>query len=103
MSEYRCPVEVIVDEMRSELVPLDITREEFLAQCAYKRINDRTAKYDKEFDKYLNMVQTCEIYCEDLSRIADSLNRLSSLIVKSYDGLIDQIDKIQRNIFNKKD
>lgn len=103
MSEYRCPIELIVDEMREELVPLEVTREEFLAQCACQRINDRTEKYDREFDKYLDMIETSEIYREDLSRIADSLNRLSSLVVQSYDSLISQISKFQRNIFGKKD
>lgn len=103
MTDYRCPVEIIVDEMRQELRPLVDSREEFLAQCAHKRINERIIKYNQEFDKYLEMIQTSEIYREDLSRLADSLKRLSSLVVKSYDGLINQIDKFQRNIFDHKD
>lgn len=99
MGEVISKLEKVISDVQKDLVPLQESREEFLARCACKRISDNSRKYDEEFDKYLNLLQNNEINYNDLGRLAQSLESLSKMISSAYDSLSKSIELFQKNIF----
>lgn len=89
-------------EIKGELVPLSVTREEFLAQCACEKIRQRSITYNQKFDEYLIYLDKSEKLA-DLPRITQTLTGLSSLLLTSYESLIKDLEYYEKNLFNKKD
>lgn len=79
----------------------DYSKEEFLAECAYERINSRNKKYEESFDHYLELIESNEGSTKDLVRFGKTLTSLSNLVTSSYDGLIKMISNCEKNIFKK--
>lgn len=92
-------LEGTIEQVRADLVPLEVSRDVYLAQCAAAKIQERSRMYDEQFSKYLSLIESTELYQEDFSRIARSLESLSSLILRSYDSLITMIQKCDKNLF----
>lgn len=78
-----------------------INKSEFIAKCALEKIEARSNTYDQEIDNYLKFLNTNEINSRDLTRMTHTLTSLSSLITKSYDGLLTMISQCEKNIFKK--
>lgn len=91
--------EDLVHSCQEEIQLNGMTREEFLASCACHRIAERSSKYDREFDKYLSLLETNELNSNGLDRLATSLEALSSLVTSSYESLIKEVLKYQKKFF----
>lgn len=96
-------LEKVISEVKDELSkPLGMSKSEYLAYCASCKISERSKTYNKSFDKFLSRLERDELYRNDMSRLADSLSSLSSLVTASYDSLIKMINDCEKNIFQNK-
>lgn len=90
-----------INTIKNDLTSLEISREEFLALCAKERIDSQIKKYDAEFDKFLKSLEVSTMYSKDLSKVASFLKTFSDISITMYDNLINEIDRYQKNIFDK--
>ena len=95
-------LESTIESLSKDLKFTGVSREEYLAQCAYQRIEQTTQKYDQQFDHYLSLIETTELSYKDLHRLSESLKSLSSLITSSYDGLLKELHNCQRTFFDRR-
>lgn len=93
-------LEDVISEVRNDLCLEYPRKEDFLAQCAINKIQDRSDSYNRQLDKFLGLVEESEMYGRSLSRTAESLRSLSKLITISYDNLIKMVRKYEKNIFH---
>lgn len=94
-------LEMTINSIIKDLDFGDYSKEEFLAECACKRINDKNKKYEESFDHYLKLIESNEGNSKDLVRFGKTLTSLSDLVTLSYDGLIKMISNCEKNIFKK--
>lgn len=96
-------LETTIKEIRKDLSFGDISKDSFLAQCAYQRIQYKSKNYEESFDHYLDLLEKTEGSSQDLVRLGKTLSHLSSLITSSYEELVKMITSYEKNLFNKKD
>lgn len=96
-------LELVIFEVQQDLSHKILSREDFLAQCAIQKIQDRSDNYNRQLDSFLKRVEESEMYGRSLARTASSLKSLSKLITVSYDSLIKMIGQYEKNIFQNKD
>lgn len=96
-------LESVISEVRQDLSQKIVSREDFLAQCAIQKIQDRSNNYNDQIDSFLKRIEESEMYGRSLVRTASSLKSLSKLITVSYDSLIKMISQYEKNIFQNKD
>ena len=94
-------LEKTISELREDLTPLDISREEFLALQAKLRIEEQSRKYNDEFDRLLKSLEVQEFNEREVDRMIESLKIFSDTISVWYSKLISEIGIYQENIFNK--
>lgn len=92
-------LEDTINLINQDLDLSDFNREEFLAKCAYGRIQKRNESYEKTFDRYLSLIDSCESP-SDISRMGKTLVALSDLTTKSYESLLKLISCNDRTFFN---
>lgn len=90
-----------ISQIREDLVPLDVSREEYLAACAQTRINELTSKYDKDFDKLLKMIEDENFSKKDLTDLAHSVKLFSDAVLVLHNNFIRDISKYQKKYFSK--
>lgn len=96
-------LEDTIKEVQGELSEsLGMSKSEYLAFCASQKISERSQMYSDDFDRFLSHLESNELYRNDMSRLADSLVSLSSLVSASYDSLIKMINDCEKNIFRNK-
>jgi len=95
-------LEINIMSIKEELEQ-PINRETFLAENALHKIKIRSLNYDKELNKYIEILDNSDGSAKDLPHLTSTISSLSSLISRSYDDLITMISKCERNIFKNKD
>lgn len=88
-------------EIREELVPLEVDRETYLAQCVKEKLELISKKYDKEFDQIIEIFDRQITSDNDLSSLLVSVRRFSDTISSMYNALITEIETYQKNFLNK--
>lgn len=96
-------LESTIKKIREDLSFEFTSRDNFLAQCAYQRIKDKSKSYEESFDQYVNLLDKTESSPQDLVRFGQTLSHLSSLLTSSYEELIKMVSTYEKNLFNKKD
>lgn len=93
-----------INEIYEDLDYIDkVSNEELLAICARDKIIKRSKLYEEEFDKFLLVIEKKELNKSDFKQVSHSLNKMSKLITESYDGLIKEISRYEKNIFKVSD
>jgi len=86
-----------VNAISEDLVPLEVSREEFLAVCAKKRIESISKQYNDNFDRFLSTLEKNEFSGNDLTKIAKSLKRLSDSVCRLYKSMGKDIKYFEKH------
>lgn len=92
-------LEDVVKEVLEDLEEDFESKEDFLAQCALKKIQDRSDMYNSQLDSLLERLSESEMGGRSFYHSTKSLKSLSKLITISYDNLIKMIRNCEKNIF----
>lgn len=90
-------LEKTIREIQSDLTPLQITRDEYLAYYVTQRLEDRSKKYNEDFDKFIKKLEEVELTQTDISSLSKSLKKYSKSMSALYNSLLKEI-QILNNI-----
>lgn len=79
--------------LRNDIQP-PTSKEEFLAFCVKLRLEEQTAKYDQDFDKFLHNLEINENYT-DFDKMSNLLLTTTTTINNVYISLIKEIQKLE--------
>lgn len=78
----------------SDETEVSMSREEFLAVCVKSRLEELENSYEKDFEKFINTIET-HIDYKDYDKISSFLIGISRSINSSYQYLIKTLKIIQ--------
>lgn len=90
-------LEEVVDKISNDLFLFKGTREEYLAICAKKRIDDLNRKYDEDFNKLFKLLDEENLNNIDLRTLSTSIKNYSDTINELYHDLIRDINHYKNN------
>lgn len=90
-------LEKVVEKVRNDLFLFKGTREEYLAVCAKRRIDDLNRKYDEDFDKLFKLLDKEDLNNIDLRTLSVSIQNYSDTINELYHNLLRDINHYKNN------
>lgn len=85
-----------INQIKQDMIMTE-SRDDFLAKLVHNRIRIKNLNYEKQFDKYLQLIETREVSSNDIVRLGSSLVSLSKLVDTSLLNLIKMFES-----YNKK-
>lgn len=80
-----------LSKLQEDLQPLEIPNDQYLATCVQSRINQNLEKYNRKFNKLLDILEKESLYEKDLTSLLKSVEALSSLVDHTYTSLLHSI------------
>lgn len=85
-----------INQIKQDMIMTE-SHDDFLAKLVHNRIRVKNLNYEKQFDKYLQLIETREVSSNDIVRLGSSLVSLSKLVDTSLLNLIKMFE-----FYNKK-
>lgn len=90
-----------INQLKEQLQPLPISREDFLALCVQNRLAERAEKYNREFQSFLDVLERDYISQTRIRKLTKSLKIYSQTNAIIYRGLIQRIKTYDEKLLRR--
>ncbi len=84
--------------LKQQYVPLEISRDEYLALCVKNRLEINSKKYDDEFKSFLDVLERDYVSETKISKLTKSLKIYSQTSAIIYKGLLAQLNQYRKTL-----